>query len=299
MHIGTQPQLITPPTHLPLIGPASLSKVASEMPYIFRSMHMQSAPSVASLPRQPTSGIKATTHLVSHYRRPIFLLAATSPAASGPPGASTNITPQQKQAAQNLLHLVQSKDSAPAETQLQAAVDNLLATGTAVCNPGTATMTSGSGHWNVIHAPHINRMSSILGTKFDISYTMATPGDNAERYSTATPSPPQFYSNVRYESPLFGSGWLSASGRLFSTENDSVELHFDTFWVDIGGEKSDLRPFITKETTNTGDEIVTALGRITFFEGLAKFPVLYLDTDAGVSVFRFPPLRSNIAVVRQ
>ena len=191
------------------------------------------------------------------------------------------------------------KDPAAAEAQLQTAVDDLLSNGTVVIDPGTATMASGSGHWNVIHAPHINRMSSILGTKFNISYTMATPRDNGEIHNTTTRSPPQFYSNVRYESPFFGSGWLSASGRLFSNESDSVELHFDTFWVDQGGEKSDLRPFITEETMNLGDKIISTIGRVTFFEGLARFPVLYLDTDAGVSVFRFPPLRSNIAVVRQ
>lgn len=250
---------------------------------------------MASLPRQQTINC-----INAHHDRPLFLLAATfSPAASETPDASSNITSQQQQAAQNLRNLVKQSDSAPAEAQLQTAVDNLLSNGTAMSNPGTATMASGSGHWDVIHAPHINRMSSILGTKFNISYTMATPNDNVETNSTTTPSPPQFYSNVRYESPFFGSGWLSASGRLFSNESDSVDLHFDTFWVDKGGEINDLRPFITKETMNIGDKIVSTIGRVSFFEGLAKFPVLYLDTDTGVSVFRFPPLRSNIAVVRQ
>jgi hypothetical protein len=260
---------------------------------MFRSMPiLPSAPSVASLPRQQSIGCNATTPL----RRPVFLLASAT--SSGNTGDSSNITPQQQNASQNLVNLVKNKELLPTEAQLQDAVDTLLSTGTGTKNPGSSTMTSGNGTWNTVHAPHINRMSSILGTKFNISYTLTGP-PNSNSATTAPTSPPQFYSNVRYESPLFGTGWLSASGRLFSNDSDSVELHFDTFWVDEGGEKSDLRPFLTEKTMNSGDKFISAVGRVTFFEGLAKFPVLYLDNDTGVSVFRFPPLRSNITVVRQ
>jgi len=38
------------------------------------------------------------------------------------------------------------------------------------------------------------------------------------------------------------------------------------------------------------------LGRVGFLEGLATFPVLYVDED--LTVFRFPPLGVNIAARR-
>ena len=44
------------------------------------------------------------------------------------------------------------------------------------------------------------------------------------------------------------------------------------------------------------DKVITALGRVGFLEGLAKFPVLYVDED--LTVFRFPPLGVNIAARR-
>lgn len=46
------------------------------------------------------------------------------------------------------------------------------------------------------------------------------------------------------------------------------------------------------------DAVVGALGRAAFFPRFAVFPVLYLDDNDGVAVFRFPPLSSNIAVRR-
>ncbi len=44
------------------------------------------------------------------------------------------------------------------------------------------------------------------------------------------------------------------------------------------------------------DKFLTVLGRVGFLEGLAKFPVLYVDED--LTVFRFPPLGVNIAARR-
>ena len=206
MHIVAQPHAINPPTQM-LITPAKSSNLSNLKFNMLRSIPIHSAPPVAGIPRQQTIGAVTTTH----YRRPVFLIA--SPAASSSDASS--ITPQQQQAGQNLINLVKNNASAPTEAQLQSAVDTLLASGTGTQNPGPATMISGSGNWNVVHAPHINRMSSILGTKFSIGYTLSTPsGDIPAKVSAS--APPQFYSNVRYESPLFGSGWLSASGRLFS-----------------------------------------------------------------------------------
>ena len=283
MHTIGQPHVINSipptPTFMQITAPRSTKSA------MFTSTPIYNAPCLSNPFCQPK--------MTGRVPRPVFLLAASdSPSAS-------NISQQQQQASQNLLNVIQNKDSTPTEAQLQAAVDTLLSTENGISNPGPVTLTSGSGNWNVVHAPHINRMSSILNTKFNISYTLAPNATSPVSASSTAETTPQFWSTVKYESPLFGSGWLSASGRLLSAGNDSLELRFDTFWVDEGSEKSKLRPFLTQETMNSGDKIITAIGKLTFFEGLARFPVLYLDTDAGVSVFRFPPLKSNITVVRQ
>ena len=193
----------------------------------------------------------------------------------------------------SFLDLAQNASSAT-DTQLTAAVDALIASGPKTPTPGPATLKSGAGHWDVIHAPHINRIASFLHAKFSISYTLLPPSQQTSGDKTP---PPQFYSNVKYQIPGIGEGWLSASGSLISQGDDDVEVRFNQFWVDTG--KDSLRPYLTEQNRNGGDAAVTALGRASFFEGLAVFPVLHLDTDAGVSVFRFPPLSSNIAVVRR
>lgn len=242
-------------------------------------------------------------------RANIPLLAALPPPNATSSGASTS------QPVQALLDLA-SPGSNATDAQLSAAVQALVASGTGTSSPGPDTLNFGTGYWRVIHAPHINRISSLLNAKFTISYTLLDPttqttkasSEESSSASGATSStlvfpslslPPQFYSNVRYEQPLLGSGWLSASGSLVSISNNDVEIRFDQFWVDNGGEKNDLRQFLTEDNRDAGDAIVTAIGRTAFFQGLAVFPVLHLDADAGVAVFRFPPLDSNIAVVRE
>lgn len=50
----------------------------------------------------------------------------------------------------------------------------------------------------VFYAPHIVRLSSIAGAKIEpLRYTLAGS---------------QISSNVYYDSPIFGRGWLNASG---------------------------------------------------------------------------------------
>lgn len=60
------------------------------------------------------------------------------------------------------------------------------------------TSPSTHPHAQVFYAPHISRMSSVLGTRFQpIQYRLT--GDS-------------LVSNVRYSNPLLGEGWLSAGG---------------------------------------------------------------------------------------
>ena len=118
-------------------------------------------------------------------------------------------------------------------------------------------------------------------------------------------SPPQ----VRYEHPLLGTGWLSASGTIAAADDATLLLRFDRFWWDIGEDT--LRPELAARDGSSGgggggggggswaDGLVGALGRAAFLPQLARFPVESLDAAAGLAVFRFPPLASSIAIVRR
>jgi hypothetical protein len=116
---------------------------------------------------------------------------------------------------------------------------------------------------------------------------------------------------VHYEHPLLGAGWLSASGTLAAADDATLAITFDRFWWDLGP----LRPELPSSSGSPGssgtsgdsqgnagnallDSIVGALGRASFLPQFARFPVQQLDGQAGLAVFRFPPLASSIAVAR-
>lgn len=137
---------------------------------------------------------------------------------------------------------------------------------------------------------------------------------------------------MRYQHPLLGAGWLSASGTLAAADDATLLLSFDRFWVDFGEDalRPELPPSPSSQdpsssaaiessapsgsgsgSSNGGssgggsglqaaiDGVVGALGRAAFLPSLARFPVQYLDGgEAGLAVFRFPPLASSIAVAR-
>ncbi|MEW5318229.1 MAG: hypothetical protein WDW38_009467 [Sanguina aurantia] len=164
-------------------------------------------------------------------------------------------------------------------TELPKAVAQLLLSNPTP-QPGVRTMDLGQGTWQVFYAPHIASISSTFGVTFDtIQYVL--DGDKLS-------------SNVRYSHPLLGTGWLSASGGLAAKDDDTVELHFDKFWIDGGADG--LRPTLTEGTSQPSDSMITAVGKAGFLPQFAVFPVAYLDED--LAVFEFPPLKSKIAVRR-
>ncbi|KAK9823596.1 hypothetical protein WJX72_004114 [[Myrmecia] bisecta] len=166
--------------------------------------------------------------------------------------------------AQVLRLLAQGRSNYNQGPDLGPAVDRLIATNPTP-SPGVATMTLGQGTWEVFYAPHIARLSAALGTRFEpLRYILR--GD-------------AIYSNVRYTSPLLGTGWLSASGSFSTKDADTVTLNFDRFWVDRGSKP--LRPELPDESARW-DAVVGALGRLSFLPQFAVFPVLYLDDDLAV-----------------
>ena len=113
---------------------------------------------------------------------------------------------------------------------------------------------------------------------------------------------------MHYEHPLLGAGWLSASGTLEAADNATLVINFDRFWWDLGPLRPEL-PSSSSQGSGSGsegssggnpllDSLVGAVGRASFLPQFARFPVQQLDGQAGLAVFRFPPLASSIAVAR-
>jgi len=92
---------------------------------------------------------------------------------------------------------------------------------TATSKHSTPPTTPRQQPLQVFYAPHIARISSSLGTRFDpIRYTLFPGG--------------AFLSNVKFTNTVLGSGWLSASGTLSAVDEGSVRVSFTDFWVDRG-----------------------------------------------------------------
>lgn len=221
--------------------------------------------------------------LQAHHRLPVPPCRSASP--SSPYQSASSLSTLNKVAKEKVLNLVVAAASGiPDEADLFPAVSELIQTCPIPKDElSNKSFVLGQGTWEVFTAPHISRMSSILGTKFQpIRYCLF-----GERIT----------SNVKYSHPMFGSGWLSAAGTMSRKYDDSVEINFHQFWID-GPEtlRVDI-PSTTLSSPGGGldiDSVISTLGRSAFFPQLAIFPILYLDED--MCVFEFPVLSSKIGV---
>ena len=93
--------------------------------------------------------------------------------------------------------------------------------------------------------------------------------------------------------------WASASGKMLPTTDGSasVVLNFDNFWM--AGDVPQPRDPPTSGDATPVDTLTAALGRALFFEGLAGFPVDYVDMDGGLVAFRFTAFDSCIVAHRE
>ncbi|GAB5369296.1 hypothetical protein AAMO2058_001392900 [Amorphochlora amoebiformis] len=143
------------------------------------------------------------------------------------------------------------------------------------------------GRWHVIYAPHIRTLSKVLlGTKFDVEYVIK---DEKTEFG------PAIQSNVRYENPILGKGWLCSSGTVRSDgESDALSVvSFRDFWLSFGENPPNSKPDM-----NSGlRSVVNSLGRAGFIEDFSQFPVLYLDSE--FCVFKFPLLDVTIAARKE
>ena len=49
---------------------------------------------------------------------------------------------------------------------------------------------------------------------------------------------------------------------------------------------------------STFDKFINALGKLGFIQQFSYFPVQYMDPGGQLAVFSFPPLKSNITIMR-
>ena len=175
-------------------------------------------------------------------------------------------------------------------SEIQRDIDALIAS--ARVDGGIENAVRGDGDWRVFCAPHIVRLATPLGVLFHpLRYVI--------REGTIS-------SDVRHRGRFVPDGWLSASGTVRATDSQTCEgmmrpacrIGFDTFWVGAGASADEPREF-PGEGSSVIDAVINAVGKLGFVDAIATFPVLFYDERAGVVIFQFPPLKSNIAAFRR
>lgn len=145
-------------------------------------------------------------------------------------------------------------------------------------NPGAASSFEryAKGLWNVVYAPHITSIESILGVEFEVFYILDGKG--------------QAISNVKFQhKPLRIDGWLNVKGSYGSIDNDRCTVQWDRVWCDF--EKQSPSKFDEVEKHWLPD-LVQAIGTALFVDGVSRFPVYYVDDT--VCIFEFSMLGTKI-----
>ena len=173
-------------------------------------------------------------------------------------------------------------------SEIQRDIDALIAS--ALVDGGIDNAVRGDGDGRGFAAPHIVRLATPLGVLFH-------PLRHVIRDGTIS-------SDVRHRGRFVPDGWLSASGTVQAAESRVCEgmvrpacrIGFDTFWVGAGASADEPR---AGPGSGVVDKAINAVGKLGFVDAIATFPVLFYDERAGVVIFQFPPLKSNIAAFRR
>ena len=147
-----------------------------------------------------------------------------------------------------------------------------------------AAAALGDGRWEVLYGPHFRRVEALARFR-PVRYVISDGGRRMR-------------SDVHYE--MFGlAGWLSTEGSVKANSDGSVNLLFETFWVDGDSEEPRAdNPLTSGAPVPASAALVNAVGKLGFLPSLSRFPVLFMDAKAGVCVFSFPPLDTVIAAKR-
>jgi len=139
-----------------------------------------------------------------------------------------------------------------------------------------------SGKWKVIYAPHMTTIAGLFGGAFDVQYIL----DNNGRIT----------SHAKYNFPIFGRGYLSASGTFGSVNEDVCRVDFDQVWVKIlpSTEEQEEEPYAELNQVPMGfiKDAINSIGKLFFFEQVSMFPVSFLDNE--LIIFDFEVLGTRI-----
>ena len=158
-------------------------------------------------------------------------------------------------------------------------IDQLLEESSSIPETKVFDPISVAGCWQVIHAPHLAALSNFALSKFrPIQYYLTDDLKMA--------------SSVRYNSFVFGYGWLSTSGyyEIDTENNGNVKIVWDKAWWNP--EFLD-RPTPPEDGFLPG--LIQSLGTAGFIESLSVFPIGYVDED--LVVFYFSGLKITAAKI--
>jgi hypothetical protein len=185
------------------------------------------------------------------------------------------------------LSLLLAHSGAPdlyAATEETAAAVNTLVQSQPGPADASAAATLGDGKWEVFFGPHFRRVERLA--KFQpVRYVISGGGTRMR-------------SDVHFELP-FASGWLSSEGGVEANGDGSVNVLFETFWLE--GDSPEPRaenPLTSGAPVPAQAAAINGIGRLGFLPSLSRFPVRFMDAQAGVCVFEFPPLQTVIAARR-
>ena len=147
-----------------------------------------------------------------------------------------------------------------------------------------AAAALGDGTWEVFFGPHFRRVEPLARFR-PVRYVVSGGGTRMR-------------SDVHYQLPG-ASGWLSTEGGVAASGDGSVSVLFETFWLegDAPAPRPD-NPLTSGAPVSAQAAAINAVGRLGFVPSLSRFPVRFMDAQAGVCVFEFPPLNTVIAARR-
>lgn len=138
--------------------------------------------------------------------------------------------------------------------------------------------TLADGTWRVVHAPHIERIASLLGVTFEVTYVL----DNDDGIE----------SHVRYAGAPWGQGWLSTRGRWEPIDASAVRVIWSDIWW-TPGRAAEPNP---EPQSDLAGELVGAIGRLGMIEPFSVFPLELVDES--LCAFRFQLTDSRIVAAK-
>jgi hypothetical protein len=204
------------------------------------------------------------------------------------------------------------------ETFLSSSSTEIKATSSYASNTETTSSTPtksamAAGKWKVIYAPHISTAANLINGKFDVEYNLFDDKDST------------IVSHAYYDFPIIGKGYLSVSGTygsvLKETKSNNEEqtttatatttgyeyyskVDFNKAWIKPIQSQSESESQKQKQPYESlydvPDSIIKTLineiGKRSFVESVAIFPVSFLDSN--MIVFEFQLFGTKICAYK-